>query len=118
MQKKVELGIDRDTLKAMTAVETVEKPPEISEADELRELSWEGIRNLPNVEKIVTAESVYFGQTKKGLKNGTGILKYHGNRIYEGEWKSDAREGIGCETYANGNYYKGSFKNGKPDGRG
>ena len=37
----------------------------------------------------------YIGEWNKGLKHGSGVLKYADGSLYEGEWQNDLAEGKG-----------------------
>jgi hypothetical protein len=55
----------------------------------------------------------YFGQWKKGKKDGFGIMYYSPNNTdllesYEGEWIDDQRHGNGILTWIFGDRYEGS----------
>ena len=65
----------------------------------------------------------YFGDIKKGIKEGKGIFYYkkedkYLRKKYEGEFKNDLPEGKGIMYWNNGDKYEGDFKNGVKEGKG
>lgn len=80
----------------------------------------DGVRGrLSGGEKIKYSDgSIYEGEIKDGVRDGSGILTYASGDVYEGEFDDDEISGYGKLTYANGDIYEGQFKNGLRDGRG
>ena len=59
-----------------------------------------------------------YQQSKKGKKDGRGVLKHPLIGEYEGEWKNDTKDGKGVLTTSdNSVVYDGYWKNGIPEGQ-
>jgi len=60
----------------------------------------------------------YNGIWEKGLKTGTGELKYPDGSIYKGEFLNNKRHGEGTYYYSNGDIFCGHWENNKKIGQG
>ena len=40
-------------------------------------------------------DSVYWGDTQDGKRNGRGVMLYAGGRVFEGHWVENLRNGLG-----------------------
>jgi hypothetical protein len=67
------------------------------------------LRKCPSFKVRHYGDAVFFGEMKKGEREGKGVMKYQSGRIYEGDWHKNIREGLGFESYSNGNVYNGSY---------
>lgn len=62
--------------------------------------------------------SVYTGEAKRDMKDGSEIMVQHGTgtqtwtdgKKYEGDFRDGKLEGRGTLTHANGDYYIGEYK--------
>ncbi|MDW7693387.1 hypothetical protein R9C00_01410 [Flammeovirgaceae bacterium SG7u.111] len=64
-----------------------------------------------------TAQGVYKGKIRRGVRHGYGVCTWPDGSKYEGMWKYGTMTGKGTFTYK-GNTYDGLWLNGKKDGRG
>ncbi len=60
----------------------------------------------------------YHGQTRNGLRCGTGVYRWSDGSKYEGQWFNDMEYGFGVKEYANGDRYGGEWKDGMFNGKG
>jgi len=63
-------------------------------------------------------DMVYWGTTRKGKREGIGILSFPGKYYYIGQFCNDNITGYGKIYYAEGGYYEGEFSNGMKNGKG
>lgn len=60
----------------------------------------------------------YYGQFKKGLKDGKGIITWQNGDVYNGNFKRDVYHGYGSLKYFDGTHYNGEFWDGVIEGKG
>jgi hypothetical protein len=62
--------------------------------------------------------AAYAGDTKGGLRHGTGTLQLPDGAIYEGSFEANAPEGSGVLRFADGAEYRGEVSRGRRHGHG
>ena len=79
-------------------------------------------QTLPHVTAVDTLllddGSLYMGQLKDSLFNGTGKMIYADGTIYKGEWKDGLWHGNGELHFPDGDFYQGEFSGNEFNGTG
>lgn len=78
---------------------------------------WESIQEDLMCIEYESGET-YHGQTRNGLRCGTGVYRWSDGSKYEGQWFNDMEYGSGVKEYANGDRYGGEWKDGMYNGEG
>ena len=67
---------------------------------------------------LAPARLSYAGDTKFGLRHGTGTLQLPDGGVYEGSFEGNAAEGSGVLRFADGAEYRGEVSRGHRHGHG
>lgn len=62
--------------------------------------------------------SMYRGDIKAGVREGSGNMQYHNGGVYKGKWVKDQRNGLGVILYEGNFFFEGFFANDYTDGPG
>ena len=62
--------------------------------------------------------TLYMGQIRDSLFDGTGRCIYADGTVYDGEWREGLWDGLGRVTYPDGDFYQGEFRQNAKEGKG